>query len=68
MTMYDAMRISDGMNFLSREMNTFEQISTTVTASPIPRAFVTDVVTARVEHIPSIWTRTGFLFMMPSAA
>ena len=67
-TIYEAMRICCGMIFRSSEMKTFEQASTAVTASPMPTAFAIDVVTARVEHIPSICASTGFLSSSPSAS
>ena len=37
----------------------------TVVESPIPTAFVTEVVVASVGHMPSIMIKTGFSFMMP---
>jgi hypothetical protein len=57
--MYEAMRISLGMKFLKREMKMFEKISTAEVARPIPREFETEVVTARVAHIPRSCPSTG---------
>ena len=65
-TIYDAILICFGINFLTREINRFEKVSTAMTATPIPSAFITEVVVARVGHIPRSWTNVGLFVMMPS--
>ena len=66
MMMYAGMRTLSGMTLRSRLMNRFEKISTAVTARPMPMPLKRLVVMARVEHIPSSCTRTGFLVSRPS--
>jgi hypothetical protein len=51
-TTYDAMRIFAGMNFLRREITTFEQISTAMTDTPMPTPFLREVVVASDGHVP----------------
>ena len=53
------------MMFRSREIKRFENASTAVVASPIPRALVTDVVVASVGHMPSTNTNVGLLSIIP---
>ena len=50
--MYAAIRTCLGMNLRKREIKMLEQMSTAVAASPMPMAFSTEVVVARVGHIP----------------
>ena len=51
-TMNAAIRTCGGIIFLRSDMKRFENVSTAMTATPMPRAFTTEVVTARVGHIP----------------
>jgi hypothetical protein len=52
-TIYEAIRICLGIIFRISDIKRLEQVSTTHTAAPMPMALVTDVVVARVGHIPS---------------
>ena len=52
-TINDAILILLGMNFLTRDITRFENTNTNVAESPMPIALISDVVTARVGHIPS---------------
>ncbi len=63
--MYDVIRISPGMNRLSRETKKLEPMSTNVVAAPMASAFATVLVTARVGQSPSIWTSTGLSVQRP---
>ena len=49
-----------GMTFLSSEINRFDIVRIAVVDSPIPTAFVTEVVVASVGHMPSTSMNTGF--------
>ena len=66
MTMYAAMRMLPGITFRRAEISTLEQIRMMVTEMPMPRPLNRLVVMARVEHIPSSCTKTGFLYSRPS--
>ena len=59
------MRIWPGTNPLTRETSIFEHTSTMVVAIVIHSAFDTEVVTARVGHIPMPKISMGFFFQMP---
>ena len=54
------------MTFRRAEIRMLEQMRMTVTARPMPMPLNRLVVMARVEHIPSSCTRTGFLVSRPS--
>ena len=47
------------------EITILEITRTAIVQAPIPRALVTDVLTASAGHMPSIMIKTGFSFMMP---
>ena len=55
-----------GITFRRAEIITLEQIRMRVTEIPMPRPLNSDVVMARVEHIPRSCTSTGFLVRSPS--
>ncbi len=65
MTIKHGIRTLAGMRFRTDDITTFEQISTNVAASPMPSAFSSDVVTARVGHIPRTNLKMGFSFHSP---
>ena len=65
MTMKAGSRTSSGMMLRSKEMTRLEIARTTREDKPMPRPLMAEVVTARVGHIPSISTNTGFSFTMP---
>ena len=54
------MRICFGINLRKREINRLEQHKTAVAASPMPIALETEVVVAKVGHMPSSCTKVGF--------
>ena len=60
-----AIRIFEGMTLRSMDTRMLEQTSTKVAARPIPRLFSSDVVTARVGHMPSTRRKMGFSFQRP---
>ena len=60
------MRICWGTAFRMREIMTLERVNMTITDSPMPTPLATEVVTARVEHIPNSCTSTGFWVRIPS--
>ena len=51
-TMYAAILILFGITFLTSEITKFEHIRTNVAERPIPIELLTEVVTAKVGHIP----------------
>src|SRR5699024_11988432 len=53
------------MMLRSIAMMTLDSTSTKVKAAPMPKAFETEVVSARVEQVPSTRRRTGFSLMIP---
>src|SRR5699024_883058 len=53
------------MMLRSIAMMTLDSTSTKVKAAPMPKAFETEVVSARVEQVPSTRRRTGFALMIP---
>lgn len=59
------MRTLSGMSLRSAEMARLLQMSTAVAESPMPRAFLTEDEVARVGHMPSSCTKTGFSNTMP---
>ena len=65
MTMNDGIRTLSGITFFKREMMALDISSTKVVAKPIPRAFFTEVVTAKVGQVPNTSTRTGFSLKNP---
>ena len=60
------MRTLEGMNLRKREITALEQISTAVAARPMPMPLFSEVVVARVGHMPISCTSTGLLVKMPS--
>ena len=62
------MRTLSGMTFRKRETNTLEQISTNVTAAPMPIPFIASVVSASVGQVPSTSLKVGFEVITPSTA
>ena len=54
-----------GITLRRSEMIKFDIMRTAMVATPIPRPFFALVVTARVGHIPSIRTKTGFSLTIP---
>ena len=64
-TINAGIRILSGMRFFSRDITTFEHISTKVVASPILIPLRAEVVVPNVGHIPSINTNVGFSLMSP---
>ena len=64
-TMYAGILTPFGIALRNKEINRLEKINTTVVDNPIPNAFIADVVTASVGHIPSISTKVGFSLINP---
>ena len=58
-------RIFSGIPFRSNETTTLDPINTPVTAKPIAKPLMAEVVTAKTEHIPINWTNIGFSFIRP---
>ena len=58
-------RTSSGMILRSMEMTRLETARTTKEDMPMPKPLMAEVVTARVGHMPSISTNTGFSFTRP---
>ena len=54
--MYPGIRTLSGIKLRRIEIIILENINTTVVESPIPAPLIADVVTARVGHIPKIYT------------
>jgi len=50
----------------NNEITMLEHINTKMTAAPMPRPFMTEVVTAREGHIPSNRTNKGFSLIIPA--
>src|SRR3989339_1634112 len=65
MTIKHGIRISRGIYDLTIEMIKLEQMSTNVAAPPIAMPFFTEVVTARLGHIPSTSTNMGLYSKIP---
>ena len=65
MTMKAGRRTSSGIILRTREITILEMTRTAIVEAPMPMAFVTDVVTARAGHIPSIMIKTGFSLTIP---
>ena len=64
-TMKAGSRTSSGMIFRSREITRLETARTTREDTPMPKPLMAEVVTARVGHMPSISTNTGFSVSRP---
>ena len=60
MTIYAGSRTWSGMILRTREITRLDMMRTAMVETPIPSAFIAEVVTANVGHIPSMSTRVGF--------
>ena len=68
MTIKHGIRTLSGMTLRSSEMMILLQISTNVTAKPIPKQLAAAVVSANVGQVPSTNLKVGFCRNTPSRA
>jgi hypothetical protein len=65
MMMYVLMRTCLGMSLRSSDTSRLEPMSTNVVAAAMATAFMAELVTASIGHMPRTITKTGFSFQIP---